>query len=199
LPEKEYEYFELLSRKVATDCLISVEGNRYSLPWKYAGSTVSVKNYPDHFAAFSSTEKIAEHKKTSEKNQMIIVREHYDGLRQRREPRQLSTMQARFKMLAEHQGEEYFLGLMRHHQACISMVGPRFLQLFENYPTDLLREIISACVKHEIYDFPQLREYLRKMPAVVTVAPLYRPYHSSVEPRDLRVYAEMGGTCHANR
>jgi transposase len=199
LPEKEYEYFELLSRKVATDCLISVEGNRYSLPWKYAGSTVSVKNYPDHFAAFSSTEKITEHKKTTEKNQMIIIREHYDGLRQRREPRQLSTMQARFKMLAEHQGEEYFLGLMRHHKACISMIGPRFLQLFENYPTDLLREIILACVKHEIYDFPQLREYLRKMPAVVTVAPLYRPYHSSVEPRDLRVYAEMGGTCHANR
>ena len=198
LPEKEYEYFELLSRKVATDCLISVEGNRYSVPWKYAGSTVSVKNYPDHFAVFSATEKIAEHKKTTEKNQMIILREHYDGLRQRREPTRLSTMQARFKMLAEHQGEEYFLGLIRHHKACISMIGPKFLRLFEGYPTDLLREIILACVTHEIYDFSQLREYLRKMPAVITIAPSHRQYHSSVEPRDLRVYAERGELCHAN-
>lgn len=198
LPEKEYEYFELLARKVATDCLISVEGNRYSVPWKQAGATVSVKNYPDHFEVFSATEKIAEHKKTPEKNQMIIVREHYDGLRQRREPTRLSTMQARFKMLAENQGEEYFLGLMRHHNAWISVVGPRFLRLFESYPTDLLREILSACVTHEIYDFSQLREYLRKMPAVIIAAPLYRPYHSSVEPRDLRVYAETGEFCHAN-
>jgi len=199
LPEKEYEYFELLSRKVATDCLISVDGNRYSIPWERAGSTVSVKNYPDHFEVFSATEKITEHKKTTQKNQMIIKREHYDGLKQRREPQQLSTMQARFKMLAENRGEEYFLGLMRHHKACISMIGPRFLQLFENYPAELLREIISACVTHEIYDFSQLREYLRKMPPVVTVAPPYRPYHSNVEPRNLRVYAEIGGLCHANR
>lgn len=200
LPEKEYEYFELLSRKVATDCLISVEGSRYSVPWKYAGSTVSVKNYPDHFAVFSATEKISEHQKTREKNQMIIIREHYEGLRQRREPTRLSTMQARFKMLAENHGEEYFLGLMRHHQACISVVGPRFLRLFENYPSELLREIISACLTHELYDFSQLREYLRKMPAVVTVAPPYRSYHSSVEPRDLRLYAlETGGFYHANR
>jgi len=199
LPEKEYEYFELLSRKVATDCLISVEGNRYSVPWKHAGATVSVKNYPVHFEVFSATEKIAEHKKTEKKNQMTIIREHYDGLRQRREPTRLSTMQARFKMLAEYQGEEYFLGLMRQHKAWISVIGPRFLHLFESYPSEVIQEILSACITHEIYDFSQLREYLRKMPAVITAAPLYRPYHSSVEPRDLRVYAETGGLYHANR
>lgn len=198
LPEKEYEYFELFARKAATDCLISVEGSRYSVPWKYAGSIVSVKNYPGHFEVFSATERIAGHQKSTEKGQMIILREHYDGLRQRREPTRLSTMQTRFKMLAENEGEEYFLGLMRHHKGWIGVVGPRFLRLFESYPTALLQEILSACLTHEIYDFSQLREYLRKMPTVVSAAPLYRPHHSNVEPRDLRIYTEVGGLCHAN-
>ncbi|MEK7476007.1 MAG: IS21 family transposase [Candidatus Coatesbacteria bacterium] len=197
LPEKEYEFFELVARKVATDCLISVEGSRYSVPWKHAGTSVTVKNYPNHFEVYSATEKIAEHKKMVEKHQMVIVREHYEGLRQRRKPARISTMQAKFRMLSESHGEEYFAGLVKHHKACISIVGPKFLRLFENYPPEVLREIFSMCVEHGIYDFTQLREYLHRMPTVVTAAPSGCVHHSNIEPRDLGVYALAGG-CHGN-
>lgn len=194
LPEKEYEYFELLSRKVATDCLISVEGNRYSVPWKRAGSTVMVKNYPRHFEVFSGTEKITEHKKCAGKSQMIINRDHYEGLRQRREPTRLSTMQARFKMLAENNGENYFAALVRHHKGWISVAGPKFLRLFESYPNELLQEILSTLLTHEIYELAQVRKYLNKMPAVVEVSASFGNYQSSIPPRDLRVYVEAVAT-----
>jgi len=108
-------------------------------------------------------------------------------------------------MLANNQGEEYFLGLVKYHKGWISVVGPRFLRLFENYPVEFLQEIISACITYEIYDFSQLREYLRKQPIIAAPTPLNQSYHSSIATRDLRVYAEIaclpggqGGFCHAN-
>ena len=191
LPDKEYEYFEILSRKVATDCLISVEGKRYSVPWKNAGSVVMVKNYPLHFEVYSETEKIVEHKKCEGKRQMIINREHYEGLRQRREPTQLSTMQARFRMLAQNNGESYFAALVRHHKGWISVAGPKFLRLFESYPTELLQQILSTLLTHEIYELAQVRKYLNTMPAVIEVPASFGNYQSCILPRDLQIYAEI--------
>jgi hypothetical protein len=149
-----------------------------------------VKNYPQHFEVYSETEKIVEHKKCAGKSQMIINREHYEGLRQRREPTRLSTMQARFKMLAENNGESYFAALVRHHKGWISVAGPKFLRLFESYPTELLQQIISTLLANEIYGLAQVRKYLNKMPVVVEVSASFGNYQSSILPRDLRVYAE---------
>lgn len=194
LPEKAYEYFELLSRKVATDCLVSVGGSRYSVPWKYAGREVLVRNYQSYFEVFCDTEKIAEHKKCLENYQMIINRQHYEGLRQRRVPTRLSTMRARFKMLAENTGEDYFSALIRHHKGFIAVVGPRFLRLFESYPSELLRQILMTCLKHEIYEYAQVREYLSKMPVIMELSVSGQTYYSNVPARNLRIYNEVAGT-----
>jgi len=68
-------------RKVSLDCLISFNGNRYSVPWHFAGKQVWIRISKGYFLeVYSQANKmVASHKLSLEKGKVIIVNEHYRG------------------------------------------------------------------------------------------------------------------------
>src|SRR5690606_29082767 len=70
-------------RKVSWDCLISFEGNRYSVPYPYAGKSVWVRVSRGKYLLVLDMrgEVVATHELCRDKGRTIINKEHYEGLR----------------------------------------------------------------------------------------------------------------------
>jgi hypothetical protein len=77
-----YDPSYVSQRKVTKDCLVSYQGVRYSVPHRYVGKVVTVREPVEggvihiHF----QDERIATHPKGLEKGAFIIDEEHYKGL-----------------------------------------------------------------------------------------------------------------------
>ncbi|QSS99775.1 IS21 family transposase [Pontibacillus sp. ALD_SL1] len=69
-------------RTVSKDCFVSYKGNRYSVPFRYVGQEVKIKETLDHhLEIFDSNERIASHPILDGKAKEHIHFEHYKGLK----------------------------------------------------------------------------------------------------------------------
>jgi len=86
LPERKFIGTTEEFRKVNYDCLISVNSNKYSVPYTHAGKSVWIRVVQgDSLKVFSQQAKlIAVHRLSSLKNQIIIDQAHYEGLRRKK-------------------------------------------------------------------------------------------------------------------
>jgi len=80
--QPDYDTSYVSYRQVAKDCLLSYRGNRYSVPHRYAGKTVGVKEPVGGglIRICSQQTTIAEHRLALGKGAMVIQDEHYRGL-----------------------------------------------------------------------------------------------------------------------
>ena len=87
----DYDTSYVSHRLVAKDCLISYHGNRYSVPYAFAGKTVTVRQTLDSglLRIFYQQDRIGEHPLAAGKGAMVMDSAHY-GSRPRRE-RKLAT------------------------------------------------------------------------------------------------------------
>lgn len=74
---REYIIDKINVRKVEKDCLISYNGNKYSVPSEYALKYVTVVALDNMLAAYYEGKQIALHKLSYQKNSMIVNKEHY--------------------------------------------------------------------------------------------------------------------------
>jgi transposase len=72
-----YPYVDEELRKVARDAYVSWESNRYSVPWRYAGSEVWVRDRENQIEVHYGGERIAVHPRASGKHQILTVPEHH--------------------------------------------------------------------------------------------------------------------------
>ena len=81
LPKERYVGVKEEIRKVSYDCLISFNGNRYSVPWPFAGKHVWIRVSKGYFLeVYSQANKLAaRHKLSLKKGSVIIEKEHYRG------------------------------------------------------------------------------------------------------------------------
>ena len=79
-PDYDTSYME--DRRVAKDCTLSYRGNRYSVPFRYAGKTVLVREpvKGGRIQVYSDIKVIAEHELADDRGRMVIDPEHYQGL-----------------------------------------------------------------------------------------------------------------------
>jgi len=68
-------------RRASRDCWVYLEGNFYSIPWKYAGRDVTVLSGEHSVEIFLGSEKIAHHPKAQGKGNKIHDPAHFKGLR----------------------------------------------------------------------------------------------------------------------
>jgi len=68
------------TRKVSNDCFISVFGNRYSIPWRYAGQLVSIEIIEGRLIVESDGVHVCEHRLLDGKHQVSKQKEHFEGL-----------------------------------------------------------------------------------------------------------------------
>lgn len=69
-----------ITRQVARDCMITFGGNRYSVPWRFAGKQVQVELWGDEIRIECNTEVIATHRKLSGTGRQCSDPAHYQGL-----------------------------------------------------------------------------------------------------------------------
>lgn len=72
-------------RKVATDCLISFEASRYSVPWHYVRQLVDVQVAEERVKIYHQGALIADHARATKPYQVVLQRSHYGDLGKPRE------------------------------------------------------------------------------------------------------------------
>jgi transposase len=78
----DYDTSHVVYRRCSRDCLVSYQGNRYSLPAAYAGQTVMVKATPERELLVLNREGeiVAWHDVAVGSNQRVVVSEHFAGI-----------------------------------------------------------------------------------------------------------------------
>jgi transposase len=72
-------------RRVATDCLVSYDTSRYSVPWKYVHQTVELQERGGQISIYHQGVLLTTYPKSETKYQLIKNAEHYRGLSTRRD------------------------------------------------------------------------------------------------------------------
>jgi transposase len=75
-----YPYADQELRKVARDAYVAWQGNRYSVPWQYAGCQVWVEDHTGEVGVHFGGERIACHSAVSGRHQTITRPEHHQGI-----------------------------------------------------------------------------------------------------------------------
>jgi transposase len=71
-------------RKVATDCLVSYQASRYSVPWRYVNQIVDIQDRSNgRLYIYHKGSLIAQHQKSERKHQVVMETEHYRDLLKR--------------------------------------------------------------------------------------------------------------------
>ena len=75
-----YPYAEDELRKVARDAYVEWQGSRYSVPWKYAGQQVWVRQQACEIQVRCGSERIAMHSQAVGQHQVVTRSEHHAGI-----------------------------------------------------------------------------------------------------------------------
>lgn len=78
--KQEYIVCQTFTRKVARDCFISFQANKYSVPYMYAGREAIVKTNAGRFQVLIDGKTICEHEIIAGKNRVSRKKEHFKGL-----------------------------------------------------------------------------------------------------------------------
>jgi transposase len=75
-----YPYTDDEQRKVARDAYVAWKGSRYSVPWRYAGKDVWVRDHGPSVEIRYSTERIAVHAPAARRHQVVTLSHHHVGI-----------------------------------------------------------------------------------------------------------------------
>jgi hypothetical protein len=151
-------------RKVSWDCLISVDGVRYSVPHPYAGKHVSISTYlGEKLRVFSlANELIATHLVSTVKAKTVIDPSHYEGLRPRL-PRSAPCIREDFLKTFGTHGEEFYLRLVKaYHNA--SRWAKEILSLRSYYRVEDIEQAMGKALSFGSCKVSTLRYLLNEKP-----------------------------------
>lgn len=73
---------ERYTRKVPSDALVSYDTNRYSVPFRYVGQAIQIQDDKNGMLRFfAEGNVIAEHLKSSGRDQTVMNKQHFEGIR----------------------------------------------------------------------------------------------------------------------
>jgi transposase len=75
-----YPYGDEELRKVARDAYVSWGASRYSVPWRYAGKEVWVREQDEEVEVHYAGQRIAVHRRAGQKHQVVTHRPHHEGI-----------------------------------------------------------------------------------------------------------------------
>jgi hypothetical protein len=77
---RPYPYVDDEQRKVARDAYVSWEGSRYSVPWRFAGKEVWVRDQGTDIEILHGAGRIAVHAQAVRRHQIVTQHEHHEGI-----------------------------------------------------------------------------------------------------------------------
>ncbi|AKB57047.1 IS21 family transposase [Methanosarcina barkeri] len=75
-----YKVVKTETRKISRDCYISYLGNKYSVPYKFAGRTAKLQIFEGKFEVYVDYEKVCEHEILPGNCRVARKKEHFKGL-----------------------------------------------------------------------------------------------------------------------
>lgn len=165
LPRQPFFSSQRVFRKVSWDCLISVEGVRYSVPHRYAGKQVCIAPYlGEKLRIFNlANELIGTHVISTSKGRTVINPSHYEGLRPTL-PKSAPCIREDFLRTFGKHGKEFYLRLVREYSHNASRWAKMVLSLRSYYRLEDIEEAMRVSLSFGSCKVSTLRYLLSHQP-----------------------------------
>ena len=201
LSESFAQPFVLEDRRATRTNLISVEGNQYSVPSRWARQRVRFRRYENHLELLDDRGVVDTIQLEYGRGKRIIRDEHYPAhelAKQRKTPS--NPLQAKFEGLAP-EAEAYLQSLSRNRVGSLRDQMEKIIALTESYSPVSISQAMQRALKYGSFGYGSLKGILRRyesapesLPAIdgVETAPLSTNLDVQVEKRDLSYYGGLG-------
>lgn len=195
LPESAFVDSILQTRRVSNDCLISMRGNRYSVPHTFATTQVWVREIGAEKLEILSAklQLVATHTLQPGTGGIYINDDHYRGLNPHNT---VSTAGVLFSdSFGRHQ--DFLAGLKKYRRLSWKTDITNILNLTEMYGQKQVSEALSQAVAHSIFNPEYIMMFLGKHATVMTPSTLSSrsliPQYDAELVRDPAHYDRIGG------
>ena len=103
----DYDIGAIRQVRASSQFRVSLDSNRYSVPAEYAGSSVTMKAYPDRICLYHEEKLIARHTRSYDRNRDIENPDHPKALLEKRRKAKTQAIYKRFLALSSR-AEEYY-------------------------------------------------------------------------------------------
>lgn len=161
LPTSRYVGIKEEIRKVSLDCLISFNGNRYSVPWHFAGKQVWIRISRGYFLeVYSQNNKlVATHELLLEKGRVVIENDHYRGNNQRGG----NFERLKQKFLESFPSEEVFVEKLKAQKRMnANLQLSKIIELIELYQKEDFYKAINKALTYNVFHSSFIAGYLEK-------------------------------------
>ena len=148
------------------------EGNRYSVPFEYASSILTMKIYPDLIVMYHESKLIAQHTRSYEKNMDFEDPEHVKKLlEERRNAKDQKLLRAFLKLTP--MSERYYLGIKEKRFNPSEHIR-KIMSLTEIYGSDDIRRAIDDALEFKAYSSDYIANLLEQRKRITPkAAPLH--------------------------
>ncbi|HIE12769.1 MAG TPA: IS21 family transposase [Desulfotomaculum sp.] len=195
--------FVLEDRLATRTSLISVEGNQYSVPSRWARRRVRFRRYENHLELLDDHEVVDTIRLEHGRGKRIIRGEHYPEHEQaRRRKTPANPLQAKFEGLAP-EAAAYLQGLSRSRTGSLRNQMEKIIALAGAYSPAVVSRAMRRALEYRAFGYGTLKGILKRyeaapesLPEVAGTGtkPLSTDLNVQVEKRDLSYYGTLGVT-----
>ncbi len=193
--------FILESRKVTRTSLISLEGNQYSVPSRWARKQVQFRRYEGHLELLDGQNVVDVIPIVHGRGKRIIRDEHYPA-HERASQRTTATnpLQAKFEGLAP-EAKAYLQGLSQSRVGGLREQMEKIVALTGAQPAALVSRAMQRAIEYRSFGYGTLKNIIKRLETApdslpdlgdVETAPLSAELNVDVEKRDLSYYSTLG-------
>jgi len=195
LPPEPFDTDWVLYPRVSKDCVVRVQTNDYSVPWRTAQRHRQLEVRVDGrwVRVLAEGQEVARHPRHFGKHQQILNREHYQGLWQTRAGAAFARLEKGFLTAYGEVGRRFYEGL-GHKTERLQQALQAIMRLESHYPHADIVTALQLAVDHRFFD-PLAVEYLLRVGNLDTgaVPTLPTPLEIPVEQRSLSQYDALYG------
>jgi transposase len=178
LPVKPYEAVKMAEPKVDYFSTVSFEGNRYSVPVKWTGQTVTLKASSFWVDIYHRSQRITRHRRCYKQRQTIYDLAHYLPLLEMK-PRSVYNARPVREANLPDKLWQFAQRLKNPDQGMVQL-----LRLVVNYGTDRVMAAVKRAVQYQQNSVEVVRYYILETDHPV----LIKPFGPAVKPVDLGQY-----------
>lgn len=161
MSDLKFETDEVLSKTMGSDFHFIFETNRYSVPWTFAGLTVTVRITAKTIKVYYHEKYVAGHERSYLKNKVFTNPKHQDGLLTRKPGAQNRDNERVLAVKKIGAGVNQYYESLRASSRSLRMEVNRLLALSTVYGVDNLNAACFELIKDGIVGIDNLERYLR--------------------------------------
>jgi len=162
LPPVDFLPTRVVERLVAKDCMVSVLGNRYTVPPKYVGRKVTALITPREVKLFDRRRHlVAAHRVPEGKGRMVIDEAHYRELRRVRRHVPASALETSFLALFPDR-QDFLRGLKTRVKSIYPIHLQQLRRLREHFTGGQLADAMRRAAEHGVFTATYVEEILKR-------------------------------------